>query len=262
VSEEVPLAGGRVTTVVRVGDTVRRATGPWTPTVHAYLRHLEAEGFRGAPRLLGLDEQGREILTWVEGEVASSSSWELGRANPLPAGAHGEDSLAAAGALIRELHDAARSFGPVEPVWREYPHPLGPGEIVCHGDLGPHNTVYRDGLPVAFIDWDGARPNLPELELGLAACWFVPLADEAYCAELGFAETPDVARRLRVFCDAYGLQRADVLPAVQQAMQRHAERLRYWPGITAAEAAAILRFVVRDLEWLDANRSRLERALA
>ncbi len=61
--QEIPLLGGNTSTVVRVGDTVRRNAGPWTPAVHALLRHLEYVGFTGAPRALGMDEQGREVLS-------------------------------------------------------------------------------------------------------------------------------------------------------------------------------------------------------
>jgi hypothetical protein len=63
------LSGGNVTPVVRVGDTVRRASGPWSFAVHGLLRHLEAHGFAGAPRWLGIDEQGREVLTFIPGKV-------------------------------------------------------------------------------------------------------------------------------------------------------------------------------------------------
>ena len=64
-SAENPLPGGNMSSgVVRVGDTVRRPTGPWTPAVHALLVHLNAVGFCGAPRPLGFDEQGREVLSY------------------------------------------------------------------------------------------------------------------------------------------------------------------------------------------------------
>ena len=67
---EVPLAGGDVTAgVVRVGETVRRPTGPHSPLVHAMLEHLERVGFAGAPRYLGQDDRGREMLTYIEGDV-------------------------------------------------------------------------------------------------------------------------------------------------------------------------------------------------
>ena len=66
---ETTFADGNVSAVVRVGNTVRRAPGPWTPAVHALLRHLERAGFLGAPRARGFDERGREVLTFVEGET-------------------------------------------------------------------------------------------------------------------------------------------------------------------------------------------------
>ena len=56
-------ANGAFNTVVRIGDTVRRETGPWTTAVHALLRHLEETGYPYAPRVLGIDEQGKEILS-------------------------------------------------------------------------------------------------------------------------------------------------------------------------------------------------------
>ena len=67
--DEIPLAGGNVTPVVRVGETVRRVPGPWSPAVHRLLDHLAARGVDGAPRFLGLDAQGREILSYITGEV-------------------------------------------------------------------------------------------------------------------------------------------------------------------------------------------------
>jgi hypothetical protein len=68
---EIPLNGGNMNSgVVRVGDTVRRPAGPWTSAVHALLDHLHAAGFHGAPRPLGLDGHGREVLTFISGTVA------------------------------------------------------------------------------------------------------------------------------------------------------------------------------------------------
>src|SRR5438270_12220257 len=65
--QEIPLLGGNTSTVVRAGDTVRRNAGPWTPAVHALLRHLEYVGFTGAPRALGIDERGRAVLSFLDG---------------------------------------------------------------------------------------------------------------------------------------------------------------------------------------------------
>jgi hypothetical protein len=259
---EIELTGGRINAgVVRIGDTVHRSVGPWTPTIHAFLRHLEERGYRGAPRVLGFDEQGREMLTYIDGVVASSSSWTRGHGNKVPEDALTDDALVETAYLIRELHDASAEFRPDAPVWREHAYPMLPGEIVCHSDLGPHNTVYRGGLPVAFIDWDGARPNEPLLEFGMAAWWHVPLMDDSYCAEMGFAESPDRPRRLRLFADAYGADGDELFEAVREAKQREAERPRYWPGMTAAIVAEFLSHIVRELRWLEENEADLRRAL-
>jgi hypothetical protein len=90
------LLGGNLGGAVRVGDTVRRSAGPWTPAVAALLRHLEHVGFDRAPGFLGLDQQGREVLSFVEGET-------VGGARPWPAWlvaqGHADDSERAADEL-------------------------------------------------------------------------------------------------------------------------------------------------------------------
>ena len=84
---EVALTGGTMTAgVVRVGDTVRRPVGRWTPAVHSLLRYLEEVGLEGAPRVLGIDEKGREVLTYLPGD---------------PSPSHSEETLVATARLVR-----------------------------------------------------------------------------------------------------------------------------------------------------------------
>jgi len=54
--QEIPLSGGNITEVVRIGQAVHRATGPWSTAVHGLLQHLETQGFESAPRFLGTDQ--------------------------------------------------------------------------------------------------------------------------------------------------------------------------------------------------------------
>src|SRR4051794_41401134 len=103
-SEAVRLPGGNVAPVYRIGDTVRRETGPWTPAVHALLRHLEDAGFEGAPRVLGIDDEGGEILTYIEGDVPHE--W------PAPADAWTDEAAVAGGRPTPPLHDACAGFVP------------------------------------------------------------------------------------------------------------------------------------------------------
>jgi hypothetical protein len=62
-NEEI-LTGGNVSNVSRSGDTVRRELKPDSYKIHKLLKHLENKGFSYAPKFLGIDEKGREILKY------------------------------------------------------------------------------------------------------------------------------------------------------------------------------------------------------
>lgn len=194
--EEIPLAGGNVSAgVVRVGHTVRRPAGPWTPAVHALLSYLHEVGFRAAPRPLGLDEQGRDVLEFVRGVTV----WPDRFAEVEPPA-----RLARVGRMIREFHDAVASFTPPpDAAWQVgiLPEDDGGGEIIAHHDLAPWNLV-TDGDSWTFIDWDGAGPGSRLWDLAYAVKAFVPLsADPTW-------QRPDGAARVRILADAYGLDEA------------------------------------------------------
>lgn len=254
---EEPLAGGNVSVVSKVGNTVRRGVGPWTPAVHALLRHLERVGFEGAPRVLGTDERGREVLSYVPGEVPDRASPEVAT----------ERVLAELGRLLRRFHDAVSGFELPAGISWHHRGIFGGGAVVCHNDVSPRNTVFRRGLPVAFVDWDLASPGPPAWDLAQAAWQFVPLRDDAGCARDGWASPPDRASRLRVLCDGYGLMdRAGFSGLVASRMEETAS------GIEALAAAGIEAHerlvregvparVRADRAWVKRNAAALDRAL-
>jgi len=193
-SEEV-LAGGNLSRVVRIGDTVRRPTGAWTPTIHALLRHLEAKSFDGAPRVHGIDDEGREILDFIPGATA----WpEMGALKT-------DDGLARAARLLRRYHEAVTDFVvPDDAVWQMddmradgEPYLAGEAPIVCHNDCAAWNLVLGSGR-WAFIDWDVAGPR-PRL-------W-----DVAYAIRGMVLCDPDaaLADRVDLFAREYGLDVAE-----------------------------------------------------
>jgi len=146
---------------------------------HRLLAHLSKRGFEGAPRLLGTDEYGRDILTFIEGEVPADLSF------------HGDATLRAAARLIRRFHDLTAELVAPEaarPVW---------AEIVCHNDLSPCNFVFANCLPVAIIDFDAAAPGCRLHDLGYAAWLWLDLGSPDIAAD-------EQKRRLAVFLDAYG----------------------------------------------------------
>ncbi|MER5585465.1 aminoglycoside phosphotransferase family protein [Streptomyces asoensis] len=193
--EEQPLPGGNVSAgVVRVGDTVRRPSGPWTPAVHALLTHLYEVGYRAAPRPLGIDDQGREVLTFMPGHVVWPDRFSL-----LDAEGH----LADVARLIRDFHEAVRGFTPPPDAHWQVLIPAEGSDIIAHQDLAPWNLVAGDEGRWAFIDWDTAGPGSRLWDVAYAMHGFIPLSAHPDW------QRPDAAARLRVFADAYGLDEAE-----------------------------------------------------
>ncbi|NYI90933.1 hypothetical protein HNR02_004256 [Amycolatopsis endophytica] len=196
---EIPLRGGNVSTgVVQVGRTVRRPAGPWTPAVHALLAHLHTAGFTGAPKPLGVDEQNREVLTFIPGRVAWPDHFAL-----LDPDVH----LARVARLVRDFHDAVAGFVPPPDAQWQVLVPADGSDIIAHHDLAPWNLILGDPH-WAFIDWDVAAPGTRLWDVAYALHGFVPLSADARWSRV------DAGHRLRVFVDAYGLdetQRRDLI---------------------------------------------------
>jgi hypothetical protein len=220
---EQTLASEGVTHVVRVGQTVRRPVRPFTATVQAYLAHVRSRGFTDCPEPLGYDAQGREILSYVAGDVP---------VEPLPAHATTVDALEALEALIRRLHDAADGWvPPTRAAWGGIPGRRPPGvvplidkpELVSHMDYCPGNVVFADGRPKALIDFDLARPTTRVADLANALYWWAPLVDpEDRAPSLVKANIP---ARVRAFADAYGMtadQRAQLIPLANRMVANFA----------------------------------------
>jgi Ser/Thr protein kinase RdoA (MazF antagonist) len=229
-SAEEPLGGGNVTPgVVRVGDTVRRPAGPHTAAVHALLSYLHAAGFAGAPRPLGIDEQGREVLSFIPGTVPWPDRFDL-----LEPG----DGLARAARLIRDFHDAVTGFTPpADAHWQVLILAEGHCDIIAHHDLAPWNLVV--GPQWAFIDWDCAAPGTRLWDVAYAVHGFVPLSANPQW------QRSDAIARLRVFADAYGLdegQRRELVPmltrrarAMQTFLAQQASAgIQPWAGLWEA----------------------------
>ncbi len=215
---EVPLTGGRLTSgMIRVGDTVRRRTGPHSPFVHRLLRHLDAAGFEAAPRLLGVDEQGREVLSFIHGWVPPNLDH------------FADENLAAAARLLRRLHDATAGSE------------LAAGhEVICHNDPSPCNYVFLDGRPVAFIDFDHAAPGARVRDVAYAGWLWTISADDG-------PAIPEQARRLRLMADAYGLPDPSVL--LDAVLRRQAENRAAALARSQSPDAAVAQYGRSSAAW-------------
>ncbi|WP_245947930.1 aminoglycoside phosphotransferase family protein [Paenibacillus sambharensis] len=204
--EEV-LSGGNVNHIVRVGDTVRRPTGYWSPSVHELLKHLEQQGFEGAPRFLGIDDNGREILTFVTGEInqpeLETRIWWT------------DETLTGFACLLRQFHDATQTFKPgSEAKWQLTYANVAEHEVICHNDAAFYNLVFQNGKPAALIDFDMAGPGPRLWDIAYTLYTSVPLGGFTPDFSSGAMEVvpyqhdkhaAERIRKIRLFFEAYGI---------------------------------------------------------
>jgi hypothetical protein len=252
------LTGGR-DSILRVGRTVHRPAGSWTKQVHRLLKHLRNNGFMGAPQPLGLDEQGREIVSHIPGEVSNY---------PLSASAISLEALTSAAILLRRYHDATVDFltlpGALD-LWQLSPRP--PFEVICHGDFAPYNVVLEGNQAIGIIDFDTAHPAPRVWDIAYALYRWSPLTNPNN--QDGFGDVAAQAARAAAFCDAYGLE-----PSMRRGLiTQVADRLQALVDFMFAEArkgnAAFednLRdghhlLYAADIEYIRSNAERVERVL-
>jgi len=221
---ELPLSGGRVTQgVVRVADTVRRPPQPNSALVRALLAHLAALHLEIAPRYLGADQQGREIFSYLEGEVPAELDASFSDA-----------TLTAAARLIRRFHDATAGT-----------ELAGGQEVVCHNDLSPCNFVFRAGKPVAMIDFDNAAPGTRLHDLGYALFLWLNLGTDG-------PDAAEQARRIEIFCNAYGTAPGTpIITVIEAAVAANIQRLR------ADGRLADVEWWQAQLDWIEQHQRRL-----
>lgn len=225
---EEPLAGGiHAADIVRVGQTVRRYPGPNNAFAHKLLNHLEQVGFAGAPRFLGTDDQGRDMLTYLDGEVfhGVGDIWS-------------ETQLKQIMMLLRAFHAATSGT-----------ELAGTEEVVCHNDFASHNVVFRDSVPFAVIDFDTAAPGPRIRDISYALwCWL----------DLSRSSRPigETADRMRLMCDAYGL--VDRSMILEEITKRQVEVQRQHALAGRLERA---KAIDNHMAWLGQHKAALQAAL-
>ena len=216
--------------VVRVGPHVLRPSTPHTGSIHAFLRAVRDAGFDGAPSPVGIDDDGRERLVFIDGDVPAA---------PYPDWSQSDRALASIARLLRGLHDAARGFDPQGLPWSDALADPAGGVLVCHNDVELSNVVFRDGVAVALIDFEFAAPGRPVYDLAQLARLCVPIEDDVDQARLGWRPR-DRPARLRLVADAYGLDRdgrRELLAAMDDAIGRIEAAAR--AGVDAGDPSAI-----------------------
>ncbi len=213
--------------VVRLGDTVRRPATANSHFVRWLLTHLAERGFDGAPRFLGTDDAGRDMLSFNAGDV------------PADLALHSDATLRHAATLIRRYHDATTELAASSSATADG------SDVICHNDLSPCNFVFRDGIPVAIIDFDAAALGSRAHDLGYAAWLWLDIGTE----EIAAAEQ---GRRLALLLGAYGpIDGTAVLGAMLDRQRRLASEGQRIGDRALAEWAEACR------EWTRSNLAAL-----
>lgn len=244
--------------IARIGDTVHRPAHWWTPSVHDLLNYLEKVNFPYAPRVLGFDEVGREILTFMEGESGKEGWTKI----------HSDKGLRNFARLLHEYHQAVAEYEPpADSLWAYAEGSLNPGEIICHGDFGPWNVTWHGNTPIGIIDWDLVFPAKPEYDVLYALEYSAPFRDDKLTREWHhFSEVPDRKRRIDVFLEAYGTSREEVgdvvagVAGIQRTVAGH-EKLLAERGLQPQVdwvASGDLEVIEKRAQWTLANRQLFE----
>lgn len=242
--EGAQLPGGNVGGAVRIGQTVRRPTGPWSTSVHALLDHLADRGLDAVPAVLGVDRLGREVLTYLPGEVVYTPD------NPMS-----DAQLRSLVRWLRRYHDAVSDFRPPPGAeWRFGGGRPADGQIICHHDVGWYNVVFGGDHVTGVIDWDVAGPGVPLDDLAFLAWNDAPLV----------RWSDDAARRLRLMAEAYGdVDAAQILRHVPARIERSRRIITAGaeadhPGMRRLVGTGVLDKIERGLGELRARMPQLE----
>jgi hypothetical protein len=258
-SEPLRAAEGGPSNANRSGNTIRRAAGPWTDTVHALLRHLEDVGFAAAPRVVGggFDDDGRQVVTYIEGEFVHPHAWA-------------DEGVWQVGRMLRDLHTATAGFRPrQDATWQPWwMHQDGPDSVITHCDAGPWHVVARDGLPVGLIDWELAGPADRLDDVVSTAWWNAQLHDDDVAERQNLPDADARARQLALFLDGYGVATADRAGLVTRMIEvairdcaAEAVRARITPDSVDHQPLWALAWRARAAAWMIRHRSLLERAI-
>jgi hypothetical protein len=250
-----------------VPDVVLRKAGPWSATVLTLLRHFEAVGFTGCPRVVGtgFDAHGHETVSYVDGTSLHPGPW------------HSADDLFAIGAMLRAAHEAARTFRLADLCWQPW---FGRGlrradPVIGHCDPGPWNILRTPDDGFALIDWEFAGPTDAVIEVAHAAWLNAQLHDDDIAELRGLPGAATRARYAAALLDGYGLPhraRTDFVDTMIEVAVRSARAEAEQNAVTIDSVAAIaptgypvlwaVTWRVRSAAWLLDHRHLLQRAVS
>jgi hypothetical protein len=189
------LSGGRENKIFRVSDKVIRPSASWTPYIHNFLNFLIEEGVTYVPQPYGINENGEESLSYVQGEVYNY---------PLPEFMILDKMIISSAKLLKNYHEvSARYIDKLtnKELWML--SVINPIEVMCHGDFAPYNVTVIGEEAIGIIDFDTLHPGPRMWDIAYAIYRWVPFTNPS---NPDFNSTlEEQIRKAKLFLDTYGI---------------------------------------------------------
>lgn len=223
---EVPLYGGRSTMgVCRDGDIVLRPHSEASDRYIPLLNYYEFCGLEYTHNYLGMDPSGRDMFSFIDGHV------------PVEVGYTSQDQLLEFMAILRRLHDVSSDFI------------KDPCKVVCHGDPSPCNVVFRDGHPVAVIDWDGCYVGERWQDLAYVVWLWVNIGDPDRDAMTMAGHIADALK-------AYGADQAQIADFPMKMIERMRQHMSIF-DISRPDYERSKNWIEYSIGWVERNRDTI-----
>ena len=238
--QEIPFDKGESDKhVVKVGKTVRKDTGSNSDRVHSVLKFLTSKGFTLTPIFLGVDEKGREIITYIAGEPINTDDESIELSKQCMKG-------------LRRFHDILSNSDL-----------RGTEETVCHRDFAPWNILSSKGKIVGIVDLDDVCPGKRITDVAYA-CWtFLNLGDSKIKRS-----TQEQIQQIVILLDAYGpIDTSDFIDELLSEQTRVLQYRKSRVSTARNEEERKLRQekseeIVKQIEWVKKNREEIDCGLS
>ena len=189
------LSGGRQTGIYKSGKTVIRPRTPFSENIHQFLRDIRKAGFTKCPVPHGFDENGNEVLEYIEGDVSNY---------PLSREFSSLEIVYSAGRVLNQFHAASETvFKSINKNLQWLLPNRSQPQLICHGDYAPYNVVVKNAEVIGMIDFDtihfGTKPD----DIAYGMYRWATLFRQSSPDRIGPLEMQ--IKRAKVFCDGYGL---------------------------------------------------------